>query len=179
MIVITVGIVLLILVIIGGGILVFGKKDKEQTGDSQIPNQVSPEQVEEMFSSVTDNCTGALVWDIKLGETVDLGDVTDYTTSCKTDNYYSKMVGYTYDLSDNVILHVNVLKKVDNNAYKLDDTLIGEFAEDNLSDLLDAGTTYIYTYNKDGNSYKLAKVELMDTTVPEEVVNDENPEMQE
>lgn len=176
MVVIVVGIVLLLVVIIGGGFLIFRKTDNPVISDPDIPNEVSPEQAEDIYSNLTKNCSGAMVWDLNLGDSVVIDNIEDYHTSCKTDNYYSKMVGYTYDENDNLILHVNVLKKVENKVYKLDDILIGEYVEENISDLLDNGTTYVYTYNKGADAYKLTKVELMHPIDFEEKNNGENLE---
>lgn len=175
MIVIIVGIFLLLVVIIGGGFLVFSKKDKPDVNEPDISNEVSPDQALEIFGNLTKDCSGAMVWDIKLGESVEIENIEDYQNSCKTDNYYSKMVGYTYDENDSLILHVNVIKKVENNVYRLDDTLIGEYLEENIDVLLDEGTTYIYTYKKVNDSYQLTKVELLNTTDPETTMP-ENPE---
>ena len=67
------------------------------------------------------------------------------------------------------LAHVNILKKVENSLYKLDNSLVGEFREEELNNLLDQGTTYVYTYKKVGENYKLENVKLMDP-VPEETV---------
>lgn len=173
MIVIVVGIAILLVVVIGGGFLIFGKKNDPEINNPDIPNEVSPEEAENLYGNLTKDCSGALVWDISIGDSVVIENIEDYKTSCKTENFYSKMIGYSYDEYSNVILHVNVLKKVENNVYKLDDTMIGEYVEENISELLERGTTYVYTYNKDGEIYKLSKVELMEPFIFEDDLVDE------
>lgn len=128
--------------------------------DNKIIQDVSPNKAEEMYDELTEKCTGVLIWDLKPGNEVTI-DKLDNTNACKKDDHYSKMIGYTYDKDKNVIIHVNVLKKQESKLYKLDSTFVGEFKEENLSDLLDLGTTYKYTYQKNNNNYKLTKVELM------------------
>jgi hypothetical protein len=165
-----VGIILIVIVIIGGGILLFKPKSDEtidNVGSTGTLPHVEPEEAENMYSEIANVCTGAMVWNLELGQTVEINNLADNTDACKTDNYYSKMLGY-YDIEDGVVIHVNVLKRVDDNMYKLNDTLVGAYDDDKLDALLDAGTTYSYTYKKDGEDYKLVQVELMDDTVPEE-----------
>lgn len=176
MTVIIIGIIILLVVVIGGGFLLFGKKDNYIISDPDIPNEVSPEHALDIFNDLTKECSGAMVWNIKLGESVEIHNIEDYRNSCKTENYYSKMIGYTYDINDNLVLHVNVLKKVNDNVYKLDDTFVGVYLEENINLLLDEGTTYIYTYHKNENAYQLFKVELMDSSIPEETSHNDNLE---
>lgn len=135
-------------------------KQKNQITDNKIIQDVSPNKAEEMYDELTEKCTGVLIWDLKPGDEVTI-DRLDNTNACKKDDHYSKMIGYTYDKDRNVIIHVNVLKKQENNLYKLDNTFIGEFNEEKLNDLLDYGTTYKYIYQKNKENYKLSKVELM------------------
>lgn len=142
------------------------KKNKDssnkdtQITDNKIIQDVSPDKAESMYGELTEKCTGALVWDLKPGDEVTI-DNLDNSNACKTNDHYSKMIGYTYDKDNNVIIHVNLLKKVDNKLYKLDDTFVGDFSESDLNDLLDKGTTYKYIYVKNDKNYKLSKVELM------------------
>jgi len=162
-----VGIVLLLIVIIGGGFLLFNKDKKDPITDNDPVQNVTPDQAEEMYSELTTNCTGAMVWDLKLGDKVEIQDLSQNTNACKTNDHYSKMVGY-YEIDNGVVIHVNVLKKQDDKLYKLDGTLVGVYEEASLDTLLDGGTTYSYTYMKDHDKYKLTQVELMDQTIPEE-----------
>ena len=70
------------------------------------------------------------------------------------------MIGYTYnDLG--VVLHVNVLKRTGNSVYKLDDTYVGEYDENNIDILLESGTTYEYTFVQKEEQYELTEVSLM------------------
>ncbi len=144
------------------------KDNNNDMNDSQIVQDVSPDEATGMYDTLTEKCTGALVWNLELGQTIEI-DNLENTNACQNDNHYSKMIGYTYDEQNNVVIHVNILKKVENSLYKLDNTLVGEFKEEELNNLLDQGTTYVYTYKKVGENYKLENVKLMDP-VPEETV---------
>lgn len=161
-----VGILVIIAGVSGAFLLTANKKNKDnkkpdtQVTDNKIIQDVNPDKAESMYEELTEKCTGALVWNLKPGDEVAI-DNLDNSTACKTNDHYSKMIGYTYDKDKNVVIHVNLLKKVNNNLYKLDDTFVGEFKEETLNDLLDLGTTYKYLYTKNGKNYKLSKVELM------------------
>ena len=170
-----VGIFLLLVVIIGGGILLFAKPKNEDPDDSILDNhpieEVAPDQAEDMYSTLTSECSGALVWDLGVGETVTIDNLAD-TNACHTDNYYSKMIGYTYN-DVGVVLHVNVLKRVENNLYKIDDTLVGPYDDAIIDASLDNGTTYEYVFEKKDDNYQLVSVKLMEvidtSETPEEV----------
>ena len=81
---------------------------------------------------------------------------------CRTDdNYYSKMIGYTYDLDGNVVIHVNILKKEENTLKKLNDDVVGEYSSDTINEMLNMGTTYEYIYTGNDGNYTLSDVRLM------------------
>ena len=170
-----VGIFLLLVVIIGGGVLLFAKPKSEDNNDHILDNEpiqeVDPEEAINMYSTLTDECSGALVWDLGVGQTVTIDNLAD-TNACHTDNYYSKMIGYTYN-DVGVVLHVNVLKRVENNLYKIDDTLVGTYDDATIDASLDNGTTYEYVFEKKDDQYQLVSVKLMEvidtTETPEEV----------
>ena len=161
--VLVVGIFLVVVVIVGGAILLFSPDQEKNPNDSdpnrQNNNQISVDQAEQIYEDLTKDWTGPLTWKLSIGDKVPMENLEDYTTACKTENYYSKMIGYTYDASGNVILHVNVLKRTDNNVYNLEDELIGTYDETTINTLLDLGTTYAYTYQNNGDSYQLLAVE--------------------
>ncbi len=144
----------------------FGIKGKNPTSeepmtDGTIEQPVEPEEAISMYEEMADTCSGAHVWDLKEGDVIHIDDIQTMNT-CKTDNYYSKMIGYTYDLEENLIIHENILKKVDNKLYKMDDTFVADYTEETLNDSLDFGTTYEYKYEKLGEgNYKLSEVKLM------------------
>ena len=71
------------------------------------------------------------------------------------------MIGYTYDKDGNVIIHVNVLKKVDNKLFDLNDNEVATFSEDTVKESLNKGTTYEYVYKEENDSYRLIEVKLM------------------
>lgn len=151
-----------------GGYTLLSSKDKGKTNDkvdsgltdNVVIQQVSTEKAESMYKELTEKCTGALVWNLKLGEEVEIKDLEN-SNACQNDGHYSKMIGYTYDKSSNVIIHVNVLKKENDQLFKLNGEKVADFSEEKLNDLLDYGTTYEYVYKKNGDNYKLSKVELM------------------
>lgn len=161
--VLVVGIFLVVVVIVGGAILLFSPNQDKNPNNSnsnvQNNDQISVDQAEQIYKDLTKDCTGALTWNLSIGDKVPMENLEDYTTACKTENYYSKMIGYTYDASRNVILHVNVLKRTDNSVYNLEDELIGTYDETTINTLLDLGTTYAYTYQNNGDSYQLLAVE--------------------
>lgn len=163
--------VILILVILLGLLLwflFFHKSSNEPNSDDITDNkeiqEVEPTEAENMYQSLIQNCSGALVWNLNLGDEIQI-DNLDNTSACQNDNHYSKMIGYTYDVDGNVIIHVNVLKRVENQLFKIDDTPVGEFHEESINDLLEQGTTYQYFYKKEGDNYKLFKVDLMEPAV--------------
>ena len=161
--VLVVGIFLVVVVIVGGAILLFSP-DQEENPNTPAPtepnsDEISVDQAEQIYEDLTKDCTGALTWNLSIGDKVPIENLEDYTTACKTENYYSKMIGYTYDASGNIILHVNVLKRTDNNVYNLEDELIGTYDDTTINTLLDLGTTYAYTYQNNGENYQLIAVE--------------------
>lgn len=133
------------------------------TSDTTPVTEVAPEEAESMYSGLVSDCSGALVWDLKEGDSVTIDNLGS-TDACKNDNYYSKMIGYSYDDKGGVTVYVNVLKKEDNKLYKIDGTYVADYSEDTLSASLEKGTTYIYTYVKSGDIFKVASVQLMDTS---------------
>ena len=158
-----VGIGILLVVTLVGGFLVFFKPIKKNLDDSILDNRpiepVSPEQAVDMYSALTKECSGALVWNLAVGEKIEIDNLAD-TDACHTDNYYSKMIGYTYN-DVGVVLHVNVLKRISNDLYKLDDTYVGTYDESTISSSLDNGTTYEYVFEQLEDGYKLIQVNLM------------------
>lgn len=126
--------------------------------DGSVVQEVEPETATNMYTDLTKNCTGALVWNIKEGDSVNI-DSND-TSACKNDNYYSKMIGYSYS-DEGVTIYVNVLKNVNGKLYKLDDTYVADYNSNTLNASLENGTTYIYTFEQNKDSYKLIKVALM------------------
>ena len=71
------------------------------------------------------------------------------------------------ELENNVIIHVNVLKKDGSKLYKLDNTFVADYSEETLDDSLNFGTTYEYVYQNNGDTYKLIRVQLM-APIPDE-----------
>ena len=145
--------------------LFFKPESKGNNGTDQsnnvVENKVSTDEATEMYNNVTKDCSGALVFDLKEGDKVDIENINDYSSACKTNDYYSKMIGYTYDKDGNVIIHVNVLKKVDNKLFDLNDNEVATFSEDTVKESLNKGTTYEYVYKEENDSYRLIEVKLM------------------
>lgn len=146
--------------------LLFSKSEKRNNSANNeatnvIENKVSADEATNMYNDITKNCTGALVFDLKEGEQVDIENINDYTSACKTNDYYSKMIGYTYDLDGNVVIHVNILKKINDKLYDLKDNEVAEFSENTVKESLNKGTTYEYIYKEENGSYRLIKVKLM------------------
>ena len=114
------GLVLLILLVIaialigtGGYILLTSKsankrnpENNDSTGGNKIIQEISPEKADDLYKELTEKCTGALVWNLKQGDEVEIKDL-EKSNACQNDNHYSKMIGYTYDEDSNVIIHVN------------------------------------------------------------------------
>ena len=71
------------------------------------------------------------------------------------------MIGYTYDLDGNVVIHVNILKKINDKLYDLKDNEVAEFSENTVKESLNKGSTYEYIYKEENGSYRLIKVKLM------------------
>ena len=151
---------ILCIIIIMLGILIsflfFKPESKGNNGTDQsnnvVENKVSTDEATEMYNNVTKDCSGALVFDLKEGDKVDIENINDY---------YSKMIGYTYDKDGHVIIHVNVLKKVDNKLFDLNDNEVAPFSEDTVKESLNKGTTYEYVYKEEIDSYRLIEVKLM------------------
>ncbi len=160
---------ILCIIIIMLGILIsllfFKPESKGNNGTDQsnnvVENKVSTDEATEMYNNVTKDCSGALVFDLKEGDKVDIENINDYSSACKTNDYYSKMIGYTYDKDGHVIIHVNVLKKVDNKLFDLNDNEVAPFSEDTVKESLNKGTTYEYVYKEENDSYRLIEVKLM------------------
>lgn len=125
--------------------LLFSKSEKrnnsaENKATNVTKNKVSADEAINMYNDITKDCTGALVFNLKEGEQVDIENINDYTSACKTNDYYSKMIGYTYDLKDNEV---------------------AEFSENTVKESLNKGTTYEYIYKEETGSYRLIEVKLM------------------
>lgn len=177
---ISLGCVLILVIVLGVGVFFFSNKDENKPGENNNPitdhdftQDVTPEEAEGMYKDLVQDCTGALVFDLSVGDVVTLDGVPS-SDSCKTDNHYSKLFGYTYDEDGNMIMHVKVLKREGDELYTLDGTSVGIYEEDKLTSLLDYGTTYVYTYQKIGDSYQLSKVEYARPVTNE--VDDSNDE---
>ena len=161
--------IILCLIIVMIGILIsllFSKSEKrnnsaENKATNVIENKVNADEATNMYNDITKDCTGALVFDSKEGEQVDIENINDYTSACKTNDYYSKMIGYTYDLDCNVVIHVNILKKINDKLYDLKDNEIAGFSENTVKESLNKGTTYEYIYKEENGSYNLIEVKLM------------------
>ena len=166
-------VVAIVLVIILVVVFAFARKNQEGGNPNEPvvdehPTQlVEPEQAINMYEETVNTCDGVLVWDLQVGDTVSIDNMNVVSGACQKDNYYSKMIGYTYDLENNVIVHVNVLKNEDGKLYKLDNTFVADYSEETLDSSLNVGTTYEYVYQKDGENYKLIRVQLM-TPITEE-----------
>ena len=139
----------------------------EAKDNGETSQLVEPEQAQNMYKETMNTCDGVLVWDLQVGDTVPVDDMNAVSDACQKDNYYSKMIGHTYDLENNVIIHVNVLKKDGSKLYKLDNTFVADYSEETLDDSLNFGTTYEYVYQNNGDTYKLIRVQLM-APIPDE-----------
>ena len=154
---------ILLLIIIGGAVLLFHELErtpKDQILDNEIIQKVEPEEAQNMYNILTAECKGALVWNLTVGEIIEIDDLSN-TNACHNDNYYSKMIGYTYN-DIGVVIHVNVLEKKENSLYKLDNTYVGEYNDETLDTFLDQGTTYEYVFEEQENGYQLVSVKLME-----------------
>lgn len=154
-------IMIILFILLMLGVLKNENKKEFESGSHDIYNKVSVDEAEQLYDDVTKDCTGALVFDLKPGENVKIDNMNDYTTACKSDNYYSKMIGYTYDLDGNVVIHVNILKKEENTLKKLNDDVVGEYSSDTINEMLNMGTTYEYIYTGNDGNYTLSDVRLM------------------
>ncbi len=161
--------IILCLIIVMGGILIsllFSESEKrnnsaENEATNVIENKVSADEAINMYNDITKDCTGTLVFNLKEGEQVDIENINDYTSAYKINDYYSKMIGYTYDLDGNVVIHVNILKKINDKLYDLKDNEVAEFSENTVKESLNKGTTYEYIYKEENGSYRLIEVKLM------------------
>ena len=154
---------ILLLIIIGGVVLLFHELErtpKDQILDNEIIQKVEPEEAQNMYNILTAECKGALVWNLTVGEIIEIDDLSN-TNACHNDNYYSKMIGYTYN-DIGVVIHVNVLEKKENSLYKLDNTYVGEYNDETLDIFLDQGTTYEYVFEEQEKGYQLVSVKLME-----------------
>ena len=157
----------LVLVLIVGIIFSLTGNNEEPPGELKGENiqEVSPETAEGMYSSLTENCSGAFVWDMQAGESIEINDLKN-TSTCKKQDHYSKMVGFSYD-EIGVSVYVNVLKAVNGELQNLDGVVIGAYDEATLQDMLDKGTTFVYSFKKVGEKYELAQVKKMEVDNPE------------
>ena len=161
--VIIIGVFVLLLVIIGGSFLLFYKPNEtteEPLLDNETIKEIEPSEAEEMYDTLTEECQGALVWNLAVGEVIEINNL-ESMNACHNDNYYSKMIGYTYN-DIGVVIHVNVLERKENSLYKLDNTYIGEYTAETIDVSLEQGTTYEYVFENQENGYQLVSVKLME-----------------
>lgn len=154
-IIITSGVIVLLLL----GVLYFAFQPKELEpsneknpgeviGDESFYNPVSYIEAEDLYNGITQICDGVQI--IENGEKV-----------CRPhDSYKQKMIGYSYEGED-VVLYVNVIHIRDGQAYKINGDSLGTYSTESEDTLLDGGTTYLYTYHKDSDQYKLVKMDMM------------------
>ena len=129
----------------------------EMIVDSVIPQNVQPSEIAQVYDSVTNSCEGAYLWNLSSDE-IFFDSNMGY---CQNEGYYSKLYGYTYDEEERVVLHVKVLKRVNHQLYRLNDTFVADYNEETLNDLLDEGTTYEYVVKKNRDQFEFAQVRFM------------------
>lgn len=132
----------------------------DSTADMTIVQNVLPDEAESIYMNFTNQCNGTYIWNISEGEEKNIMDL-NMIESCSSENYYSKLFGYTYDEEQNLIFHVKVLKKVNNQLFQLNHTLVGDYLEGNINDLLDQGTSYEYVFQKEGNQYRFIQLRYL------------------
>ena len=115
-----------------------------------------PEKVEKIYKELTEKCDGTFIWDSDKEEIV-INKILE-KEACQKENYYSKLIGYTYDKEENLILHVTVLQRKKENLYKLNEELVGKYNTETIDELLDNGSVYEYIYKKNSSKYNLWKV---------------------
>jgi len=166
---IVIGTIILVVIIIAIilGVVFFGKKKDENVNDTGLnESNITYEMVTDLYRKITKDCEGALVFDVAPGSSIDVTE-DDFKSHCQKENHYTKLFGYT-DSEDGAIVDVKVAKKENNQVYSLEGTLLGEYSDDSLSDLLDKSTTYRYIYVKDNEGYKLSKLESLKVETFEE-----------
>ncbi len=150
-------VIVVVLIVICICIYAFSHKDAD--GDGVVEsNGITTEEVESLYEILMQDCEGAITWDLSAGDAILVTDDMLHN-ACQNDNYYSKLFGFT-DSETGAIMDVTVMKKVDDKAYKLDGTLIGDFVEEEMDELLNHGTTYRYSYTFHDGIYSLEQVEL-------------------
>lgn len=127
---------------------------QETTGNIEKDNM--SEKVERIYNELAGKCDGTFIWDRKEEEIV-INKIIE-KEACQKENYYSKLIGYTYDKEENLILHVTVLQRKKDKLYKLNEELVGEYTSETLNELLDNGSVYEYIYKKNSSKYNLWKV---------------------
>lgn len=135
-------------------------KSEEFVSGLDDVNSVQVEEAQNLYNSLIQKCHGTLVWNISHDEIFNLENI-DYKNYCYSSGYYSKMIGYTYDSEDNVLMHVNLLKEESGNLYDLEGNFISKYKKDRVDEYFNRGTTYEYIYGKDAESYKLLKVKIV------------------
>lgn len=160
-------ILVVIIIVILLGVVFFGKKKDNNSNDTGLnDSNITFEMVTDLYAEITKDCEGALVFDVAPGSSIDVTE-DDFKSHCQKENHYTKLFGYT-DSEDGAIVDVKVAKKENNQLYSLEGTLLGEYSDDALSDLLDKSTTYRYIYVKDNEGYKLSKLESLKVETFEE-----------
>ncbi len=125
------------------------KPSEDIIGNDDIYNPVSPTEAVDFYSDVVSTCDGVMI-------------LENNENSCKSNNdYKQKMIGYSYDGED-LVVYVNVMHIENGHGYKLDGTDLGIYSEDKESELLEGGTTYLYTYQKNNDNYTFSNMKLME-----------------
>ena len=76
--VIIIGVFVLLLVIISGGFLLFYKPNEtteEPLLDNEIIKEIEPLEAEEMYDTLTEECQGSLVWNLAVGEVIEINNL--------------------------------------------------------------------------------------------------------
>lgn len=164
-----IGAIILVVIIIAIilGIVFLGKKKDNNSNDTGLnDSNITYEMVTDLYGEITKDCEGALVFNVEPDSSIDVTE-DDFKTHCQKENHYTKLFGYT-DSEDGAIVDVKVAKSENNQVYSLEGTLLGDYSEDTINDLLDKSSTYRYIYVKDNEGYKLSKLESLKVETFEE-----------
>lgn len=137
----------------------FHLKKEEQINSSkpeEIRNPVSAEKAESLYYELLDNCPG-----IYIGNNRGIKKFDASESNCvKSVEYQTKLIGYSYE-SENVLLYINVIEVKDNRVYDYFEKDIGKYEESEAKQILEKGTTLIFTYEKCETDYKPISVHVM------------------
>ena len=120
-----------------------------------VDKNIKYKDAQSIYQKLNQNCQGALVWNIKKYQSLNL-TYEEARNNCQK-NYVSRLYAFTSN-DEEVILDVKILELDNEKLYDLDKNFVDDYNINNLNDSLEKGSMYRYSF-KNSTNYPLNYVE--------------------